>query len=491
MNSYFYLFEYPQDVIPEFILDKKKYTPTSKESQVYSTFNNLQQLKKKLRSKNKKISNLLLQFDQAQRFFYQPFTSRLYFHFKDAGAFLIASNKESNSYHQSFNVQNVSYFFQKEKENEKVKDISQIKKYKDIYFTMFVPTLYEKYKNTINSIKTKKTFKNNLKTLYQLYDYLEIGGVLFYSNPNIILDDHLSINTIYLLSLLFERIIITHHYQRPHFMCLGFQGEKRLSKKRFEWIIDHYKQYKITPEPNRNEILSTLSFITSNQNKITNYLVKDDISKWTKANFLFDLLTIYQFNHTSQFIKNIQQNYLEYFHFQLSDSQLIQSFISFDKKDIKWIYKKINNKLHKKKEILQLGLSYGSFTDVFHQQFKNSHFTILDPLQESQWDNMGLLHLDQKNIPYQFLESDYIYSFNQLVDKKKSYDIIILIVDETYENLASYFLFLNTLLKKNGILILNSLSTPYLHLQDYIQKSLVFYHPIALQNNISIYQKTL
>jgi hypothetical protein len=487
MNSYLYLFEYPQDVTPEFILDKMKYTPTSKESQVYSTFNHLQQTKRKIRSK--KISNLLLQWDQVQRFFYQPFTSRLYFHFQNSGVLLIASNKESNSFYQSFNVQNYSHYYQNV--SNKVKVISQIKKYKDIYLTMISKNLYLKYQNTINSTKTKKTFKNNLKTLYQLYDYLEIGGTLCYANYNTILDDHLSINTIYLLSLLFEKVMITHYYQRPHFMCLGFQGEKRLSKKRFEWIIDHYKQYKITPEPNRNEILSTLSFITSNQNKITNYLVKDDISKWTKANFLFDLLTIYQFNHTTSYLKIIQQNYLEYFHFQLSDSQLIQSFISFDKKDIKWIYKKINKKLHKKKEILQLGLSYGSFTDVFHQQFKNSHFTILDPLQESQWDNIGLLHLDQKKIPYQFLESDYIYSFNQLVDKKKSYDIIILLVDETYENLASYFLFLNTLLKKNGILILNSLSTPYLHLQDYIQKSLVFYHPIALQNNISIYQKTL
>ncbi len=489
MNSYLYLFEYPQDVIPEFILDKTKYTPTSKESQVYSTFNHLQQTKRKLRSKNKKISNLLLQFDQAQRFFYQPFTSRLYFHFKDSGILLISSNKESNTINKSFNVQNVSHFSQNI--SNKVKDVSKIKKYKDIYLTMMSKNIYLKYKNTINSIKTKKIFKNNLKTLYQIYDYLEIGGTLCYATYNVILDDDLSIKTFYLLSLLFEKVIITHYYQYPHFICLGFQGEKRISKKRFEWIINHYKQYKITPELNRNEILSTLSSITSDHNKIINYLVKDEIIKWTKENFLFDLLTIYQFNHTSKFIKNIQQNYLEYFHFQLSDSQLIQSFISFDKKDIKWIYKKINKKLSKKKEILQLGLSYGSFTDVFYQQFKNSHFTILDPLQESQWDNIGLLHLDQKKIPYQFLESDYIYSFNQLVDKKKSYDIIILLVDETYENLASYFLFLNTLLKKNGILILNSLSTPYLHLQDYIQKSLVFYHPIDLQNNISIYQKTI
>lgn len=486
MNSYFYLFEYPKEIIPQFVIDKKKEKPSSKEVKIYKEFDHLQQEKKKLKSKDSEISKLYLKIDQVQRFFYQPFTSRLYFHFENSGIFLTASNNPDNSYNHSFALTNVHHYFHQDKKN--IKSKSKNKKFKDIYFTEMRDDLYVKLKNEDNSLKVEKTYKNHLKTLYQTYDYLEIGGTLCYGFYNIVLYDNISINTFYLLSLLFEKVVITHYYQRVHFMCLGFLGEKRVSKKQFEWIVEHCNDYQIEPKPSEKDIVSIFSFIVSSQNKIITYLFKNNVSTFIRKNFEFDLLTVYQYNHTTSYLKNIQQNYLEYFHYKILHSKIMNLFISFDQKDVKMIYKKIGKKI---KDTLQIGLSYGSFTYSFHEHFKKSHFTILDPKQESDWDNMGISFLEDKKVKYDFMESDLMTSFNQLLDQEKKYDCIVLLVDESYENLASYFLFLNTLLKKDGYLLLNSLSKPYLQLEDYIQKSLTFYDHIISQNNIYLYQKNI
>lgn len=122
------------------------------------------------------------------------------------------------------------------------------------------PIIYDPYKNThIKVSKTKfkalktnvfstevyyylhqykgcdkhdKSYMHRLKTLYFLYDYLEVGG-MYYTNIKSFCDLK-EMEFIYVLSLLFRKVYFIGF---EHVYCIDFLGEERISKKEFETLL--------------------------------------------------------------------------------------------------------------------------------------------------------------------------------------------------------------------------------------------------------------
>ncbi len=483
MNSidYLYNFQYPLNINYKIIFNDNLNTDKKdniiinkffiKQNQLKTKINNFYKkyLKKNLDKEQKFIK------DQTLRISYQPYVSRLFFDYKNSGVLL--TKDIDKSINKSFIFKKISTFFKYSNSNH---NSNTKEKFNEIYYTMTSNKLYFKLKDKQYCERVDIMFESQLKVIYQIYNFLNIGGIFIIAFQGGICDKYV-LECFYLLSLMFKNIIIT---EDNHFICIHFLGEKNIQKEQFKKIIKNSKNFIIYPKP---ELSSILSFIYKNHLEIFNLnklLFKNKFNLYTSKLYNQTLLNIYEVSPDSYYINNMIQNFIEFYQFKKTNLYISDLFSQFDKYKVQKLYK-IIHKL-KNKNFLQIGFSYGSLTYNILNQNKKINLTILDPYQEEKFDNCGIEFLTSKKINnkrYILYQSDIIEKLTEFNINKNKYSFIILSIDENFEKLSSYLIYLNNLLDKNGFIFINSFNTEYLKLIDFMTNNLNIYKNIYIINH--------
>ncbi len=498
MNS-FYVFQYPKNINFEIIFNNnqlkqnKNFTKNNLIIQhffkKYNYQNNKLNLLKNKYKNNKSISyykkDLFAIEDLCLRIYYQPYFNRLFFNFKDSAVLL---TKDINkTIEKSYLLKKIETFF---KYSNKIHNSDTNEKFNHLYYTMSSDKLYKKLKDKKYCERVNIIFESQLKVLYQIYKFLNINGILYIGFMGGICDNYI-IECIYLLSLMFESIIINPN---NHFTCIGFLGEKNISKDLFKKIIKNSKNFNIQPKPELSNILKYFLINKIYYYKLQKNLILNKFDKYKLELFKDTLLNIYQVSPDSYYINNIIQNFIEYFQLKKNNIFISELFNNYDKIKINKLFSIIKSSKFKFKNnnILQIGCSYGSLSYNLIKQKKNIKLTILDPYQEEKFDNYGLDFLEYKKInknKYNLLQSNIIDNLNNFILEQKKFSLIILSIDQNFQELTSYLVYLNNLLEKNGFLFINSFNTEYIQLIDFMKNNLNIYKNVyQIEHNYYLFQ---
>ena len=135
------------------------------------------------------------------------------------------------------------------KDAEQSLQIEKGKKYRKMGSVMLGEKIFKEIRKYDYCKRNELTTKVRLVILYRLYDLLEIGGS-FYTSVLTVCDID-EIEYIYLLSLLFDTIVMIDKY---HIQCYQYLGEERISKKEFKERL--YKPFHIHPKPDVESLFS-------------------------------------------------------------------------------------------------------------------------------------------------------------------------------------------------------------------------------------------
>lgn len=446
-------------------------------------YNEMNHFKKKV--DEEKLSDFKMNMKHCLKIFYQNYESKIFFDYENSG--ILFSKDIHQPIEKSYIFKEISTFY-KTRDRNNIHNSDSKKKYPEIFFTMDSNKVHQKLKEYSSPEKNFIQFETQLKVMYQLYRFLELNGIFYFKNNYFF---QFNYEIIYLLGLLFEYVILDPN---NHLICIRFLGEKYISKELFKKIIENYNTFHVEPKP---QLVDILNFIIDDQKVIKTQIKYEKEGKFDKVismNYTHVLKSIYEVSSTSPFIQNMIQNFQEFFQYQKSSLFLSNLFYKIDSYKMKIFKKELKIVDKNMTDVFILGMSYGSLPVSIMKTYKKSKLFILDPYQESLWDNHGLEYLQKEKKSerrYQFSESDIMENLKNLQFEKKKYTCIIMNLYEPFEKLSSYFIYLHQLSKKDTIFILNGFNTEYLLLNQHIQKMYSNYRPLyheLMNHQFFVYQ---
>lgn len=485
MNSNYFILQLQNPSTFQILFDENKNTFIDKSLKELNKINDeINQFKKKVNKED--LSNFHFNMKHCLKILYQNYDFRIFFEYQNSGA--LFSKDIHQPIEKSFIFKEVSTFY-KSRHNNDTHNSNTKKTYREIFMTMDSEQMYHTLKTYSTKEKAVLRFETRLKVMYQLYKFLDIGGILFANFQYFLYSFNIEI--IYLLSLMFEYVIID---QNNPLICIGFLGEKYISKELFKKIIENYSTFHIEPKPQLADILNFIVDNQKNKKQEIKYGNEGKFQKVISIKYNLVLSSIYEVSSTSIFIQNIIQNFQEFFQFQKSSLYISNLFYKIDSYKMKLLKKNLHILDKNMKDILILGMSYGSLPVSIMKTYKKSNLFIIDPYQESLWDNHGLEYIEKEKISekrYQFSESDIMDNLKNLQEENQKFTCIIMNLNDTFEKLSSYLIYLHQLSKKDTILIINGFSTEYLMLNQHIQRMYPSYHPLyndKINHQFSVYQ---
>jgi hypothetical protein len=92
---------------------------------------------------------------------------------------------------------------------------------------------------------------------------------------------------------------------------------------------------------------------------------------------------------------------------------------------------------------------------------EEKHHTIIDPMQSSDWANIGKANLDRAKVDfYEIIEQPSEIVLPYLLSKHKQYDLGFIDGWHTFDHTLIDFFYLNRLIKVGGIIIIDDISFP-------------------------------
>lgn len=90
---------------------------------------------------------------------------------------------------------------------------------------------------------------------------------------------------------------------------------------------------------------------------------------------------------------------------------------------------------------------------------KEKHHTIIDPMQTSDWGNIGVANLKRVGVDfYEIIEQPSEIALPQLLSLKKEYDLGFIDGWHTFDHTLVDFFYLNRLIKVGGIIVIDDIS---------------------------------
>jgi len=297
---------------------------------------------------------------------------------------------------------------------------------------------------------------SNIDSLNNYYKKIYEFGEIIYINKN-----HLNRINLTILASKAKYIIgsLNHYYST--FLCHIFDNIELSVAPNFEILDDNNfskKIYIINDSnyrmKNKREILKNNLFLINDLSfNEKYYLYKSNI----KNNIKF------YSNHYNNFDNLINSKYLKnlllsrfYYNDSNKDLREVNSNISLDE-GIE-LYKII--KKYKPKKLVEIGFAVGISTLFMLCALENNAELIsVDPYQKIQWDKFGLINVDnilkEQNLPktiHKFIED---YSNNFFKNTNKSFDLVFIDGDHSYEGTMIDLIGANKVLKKNGLMIID------------------------------------
>ncbi len=385
-------------------------------------------------------------------------------------------------------------------------DQSLKNKYKSITTNMIPNHIYTLFKSFEQCKIVDKMYKYNLKLLYALYDNLEIGGNYFTAIINYC--ELKTIEYIYLMSLLFEKIII---YNYSHIYGINYLGELRISKNVLRNIIKK-NSFCIEPKPKMDELMVFLNKGIKREYTLINLLLKKKFSQFRLDVFKISLITYLDLGIDNIYILDVIKNYMKYLKNNSNKNDerkfIYKNVISLIKKHRKnelLLIKKLINNIYESSSyryfFMEFGMGMGIYTkeilDIMNKMRVNSKsLVVIDPNQKNEWESIGLDYLKNTNTDRKHMT--LITGNEQVIYDKlyKDYNIntfkLILIQNYgTYEkimndlNIALYFLDTNGYIIFERSILLNTNK-----IVSYIDKNIPFLERVPNNYGIPVYIKT-
>ncbi len=389
-------------------------------------------------------------------------------------------------------------------------DIETVKKYtnkelKNIKFNKIMSNMID---NEIRKKIENKSYCDILEELYlsylclieKLYDYLEKNGTFyfaFYFQPC----DKKYVEIIYLLSLLFEKVIIMGGFE---FLCLGYKGEFGLKREEYG-KIKKSKTFDIIPKIGINEMEKYYKMVVkteeervkNNQEDNKDKMMKLFIEKGIKDILYVDFQSPY-FNSfiiklETMFNKNIDKKLL----YGYIEKEYKTQLNDLNKILVKTLMKSKNSKTEDK-NILEIGMGLGLYSLVLLKvvnKFKNTNLIISDLEQKSLWESDGIKYIEKeiekKKDNYKFTQEDPLFLFPKLLKEKGKESLNIVLINKSYnfDRMVSYLEFINILLKKEGLIIIPKVvNRTNIEIDEYMKKNYNFMEKID-NKYYNIYKK--
>jgi predicted O-methyltransferase YrrM len=394
---------------------------------------------------------------------------------------LSGDNIKNNNIKNNINKNNIK--------NNNTFIIKQIKKIRDKVYSQnkinFNNLIVYFYNTIIKFIKSKlTTFNNSDNFIFSIYQFD--------------LKNELIINLLYLLSLLFNEIVIVNN---SLIICICYKEDnkyiediKKLDEKSYLFVdikdgVDELKKYSIN--------------ILNNKKKLLELCIKKDEVKLYKE--LYDLYSSYSHDpfiiahdHDNLFHKYLQLHLIEnsrrFFLKDKNESTEIKLHSAIKKEEGKNITKII--KKHKFRKCLEVGMAFGISASYILMANKNVNLMSIDPFQKDkdQWNSMGLkllkeMGLDERH--HYIGEKSYI-SLPKLLSTygEEYFDFIFIDGWHTFDYTLIDFFYADKLLRIGGIILIDdALHKGVAKFVKYIDTNYDNYRKLEIHKTLAGYEK--
>lgn len=477
--SYLFVLKYPRDIKPDIVEKKDKENKELNFQTLLKINKNKKILEDSLNEKEKiKIKDIESKIKASERVQFASLREGILKSYQNCYYFTPYSIKDI--YGSKINQLS---------KGEQSLQIEKGKKYRKMASVMLGEKIFKEIRKYDYCKRNELTTKVRLGILYRLYDLLEIGGS-FYTSVLTVCDIE-EIEYIYLLSLLFDTIVMIDKY---HIQCYQYLGEERISKKEFKERL--YKPFHIHPKPEVDSLFSYFENLSLHQLDLYKLLVKGKYKKYEEKS-LEDIISAYmEVSVDNPSIKVVENNFLRDFQIKLNTSMMIDLILTKKKDTVKELKKILNiiQTRHTNYRFLQIGMSYGAFSKVIlENSVSNSYLYILDKDQKMIWDNQGIQYLTDsgfKNFECIY-EDSFVYIPQLLIDfHPLSFTFIFIEKPFTFDIMINYMVYIQLLLVRFGYLIFDKMiNINMLKVYEFIDKNYTHLERIPNEHGIVIYRK--
>jgi predicted O-methyltransferase YrrM len=333
------------------------------------------------------------------------------------------------------------------------------------------------YIKKINEVRNKAYLKNeiNINQLAIIYyhiiiDFIKSNIKKFKNNDNFIfakyqfgIENELIVNLLYLLSLLFDKIIFIND---SLIFCIGYNENNKYVDTILK--LDKNSYLSIEPKEHLEQLKKYSKNIINNKKKLLDLAKKKDEVKLFKE--LYELFASYCHD---PFILEHDRDHLLYKYFQLHLIENSRRFFIKDKNEstevkIHSAIKKDEGKniqkiirKYKFKKCLEIGMAFGISASYILLSNKNVSLMSIDPYQKdkNQWNSMGLklikeLELDERH--HYIPEKSYI-SMPKLLSTygEEYFDFIFIDGWHTFDYTLIDFFYADRLLRIGGVILID------------------------------------
>jgi predicted O-methyltransferase YrrM len=360
-------------------------------------------------------------------------------------------------------------------------------KYNTLIQNMVSKDMYEKIKNM--KYCDRQLFLTNyyLTVISYLFNILNNNGNFFISFFNYC--NEISIEIIYILSLMFEKVTICNGI---YIYCSNFLGNNSLiTKENIEKCIKN-NNFSITPKKDLSSLLKYLEYTFIQQNHLNKLLLDKKYDEYIdlKINRLYDNILL---------LKN--KDVLEYFYKKIFnivkrtiiDKKVVKIGSSIKEIEGNFIIKNINENNYKK--CLEIGFACG-ISAFYILSIKTTNLISIDPFQSTQWNNSGKKTIKELgfNKRHKCIEKKSYEALPQLLQKCKKtsdkFDFIFIDGWHTFDYTLVDFFYSNLLLRIDGMIIIDdALHAGVAKCVKYLDTNYLFYKKINSPNTVACYKK--
>lgn len=371
------------------------------------------------------------------------------------------------------------------------------KKYENIRSNMLPTSLYLQIKDLSYKEQIDKLYVYYYKIIYKLYDYLKIGGN--YQTDFMGSFDDKKIEIIYVLSLLFKKVIIQGYNS---YICYGYLGEERLKREELEEIIKR-KNCCVIPKPNIDKMIDYMTKEIKYEIKMNELLLKKKYKEYHQLYIVHYLLFLKNVSIDNPLIYELILN-TEKYNIHLPNDYFqnyLMSNMENELKEIVDIFYDYKNKFEIN-GILEIGMGLGVYTKyiiewILKENKKKGNITkyelttlLID--EKEIWKNIGIDYVGKKNLKYIHCIKEDVNDFLEKKSKLKIlekyfYQFIFIHHIFLFEKFIYMIHILDKLLFINGLIIFEKsnsvliekiilfMDMNYLHYERICNKSYIIY----------------
>ena len=388
-----------------------------------------------------------------------------------------------------------NYHIRTSKNGEYLDTVENIKKkgikYKSILAN--IDSFLYKHAPDIASLKycerEKAVYDFKIHIIYYLFDFLQVGGNFFMTIFNYCNDEH-TINLLYLLSFMFEYVII---FEGTYICAYNFLDKYcPITKDDFEQkILNKVLDFDISPKYQYKELIDYIQNSLNEKNKLLNILLNKDEDEYIKNIIIkyYKIIELKQIKNNNKI--NFTKNIIDSFRRILlgSDIKKITSCI----KSIEGNYIQKIIKDNNFTKCLEIGMAHG-ISAIYILQNSNTSLISIDPFQKTQWNSDGLeiiksLKFDNR---HEFIEKKSYEALPELLKLhgNNTFDCIFIDGWHTFDYTLIDFFYSDLLLKPNGIIIIDdALHNGVKATINYITTNYLFYRKIDSPITLGAFKK--